>query len=406
MESVFDKLWRLGPAPFVLKAIVVAIVADLLLLAFILLRRTRRKRYFAKRDARVFEFRQKWDALISGQIPFESWRKKPFDRRIVEAIALDAFESAGPEESARLLKFLRASGLIEKRIYEARHHTGWRRLRALTALGRTRAPEGISALAEALRDGSEETRLAALRGLGSMASPRAGEEILTWVDEAGLVVPALPLQSALIQCCVERPRLLLPHIKDARGSLREVLGRVLGEVATPSLALDLLQFVEDDMAELRAAAARALAHSQSPGLTLDVLSELVRDRIWFVRLRAIVSLGQLSDRRAKPALLRGLTDSHRMVRLRAAEALVGIDTEMADTFAQVVATRDRYGLHAYLTAVENADLLGKLGSDLQQSTSIGPEEKERLQNVLRSGSLVVPDKPALENVAKNTVVLP
>ena len=405
MESVFDKLWRLGPAPFVLKAIVVAIVADVLLLGFILLRRTRRKRYFAKRDARVFEFRQKWDALVSGQIPFATWRKKPFDRRIVETIALDAFESAGPEESARLLKFLRASGLIEKRIYEARHHTGWRRLRALAALGPTRAAEGISALAEALRDGNEETRLAALRGLGSMASPRAGEEILAWVSEAGLVVPALPLQSALIQCCVERPRLLLPHLKVARGSLREVLGRVLGEVATPSMGLDLLQFVEDDMAELRAAAARALAHSQS-GLALDVLSELVRDRIWFVRLRAIVSLGQLSDRRAKPALLRGLTDSHRMVRLRAAEALVGIDTEMADTFAQVVATRDRYGLHAYLTAVENADLLGKLGSDLQQSTSIGPEEKEQLRNVLRSGSLVAPDKRALENVAKNAVVLP
>jgi HEAT repeat protein len=405
MESVFDKLWRLGPAPFVLKAIVVAVVADVLLLAFILLRRTRRKRYFAKRDARVFEFRQKWDALISGQIPFETWRKKPFDRRIVETIALDAFESAEPEESARLLKFLRASGLIEKRIYEARHHTGWRRLRALAALGRTRAPEGISALAEALRDGSEEARLAALRGLGSMASPRAAEEILAWVSEAGLVVPALPLQSALIQCCVERPRLLLPHIKDARGSLREVLGRVLGEVATPSLGLDLLQFVEDDMAELRAAAARALAHSQS-GLALDVLSELVRDRIWFVRLRAIVSLGQLSDRRAKPALLRGLTDSHRMVRLRAAEALVGIDTGMADTFAQVLATRDRYGLHAYLTAVENADLLGKLESDLQQSTSISPEERERLRNVLRSGSLGALDRPALENVVKNAAVLP
>ncbi len=77
MASAFENLWRLSPATFVLKAIVIAVVADALLLAFILLRRTRRKRYFAKRDARVFELRQKWDALISGQIPFESWRKKP-----------------------------------------------------------------------------------------------------------------------------------------------------------------------------------------------------------------------------------------------------------------------------------------------------------------------------------------
>jgi HEAT repeat protein len=405
MASAFENLWRLSPAAFVLKAIVIAVVADALLLAFILLRRTRRKRYFAKRDARVFELRQKWDALISGQIPFESWRKKPFDRRIVETIVLDAFEAAGPEESARLLKFLRASGLIEKRIFEARHFTGWRRWRALVALGRTRAPEGIPALAEGLCDAQLETRLAALRGLGRMACPQAAEEILAWVAEKGLLVPALPLQSALIQCCAERPQLLLPYVQNAKGALREVLGRVLGEVATPSLGLDLLQFVGDDLDELRAAAARGLAQPHS-GLALDVLNELARDPIWFVRLRAIVSLGKLSDRRATLALLRGLTDSNRLVRLRAAEALVGLKTEMAPIFAQVVAARDRYGLHAYLTAVENADVLGKLETELQESAAIGPEEKERLQHVLRSGSLPVSDAAATENIPKNAPALP
>ena len=187
MESIFERLWRLKPAAFVVKAIVAAIVADALLLAFILLRRTYRKRYFAKRDARVFELRQKWDTLISGKIPYETWRKKPFDRRIVETMALDSFEASGSEESARLLKFLRQSGLIEKRICEARRQTGWRRMRSLVALGRTRAPEGIPALAEALRDHDLEVRLAALRGLGRMACPEAGEEILAWVGRKGPV---------------------------------------------------------------------------------------------------------------------------------------------------------------------------------------------------------------------------
>ena len=127
MASIFEKLWRLGPAAFVVKAIVVVIVADGLLLGFILLRRTYRKWYFAKRDAHVFELRQNWDRLISGEIPYETWRQNSFDRRIVETIALDALEAAGAEESARLLKFLRESGLIEKRIFEARKHAGWRR---------------------------------------------------------------------------------------------------------------------------------------------------------------------------------------------------------------------------------------------------------------------------------------
>ena len=405
MESIFERLWRLGPAAFVLRAIVAATVADGLLLAFILLRRTYRKRYFAKRDARVFELRQKWDALISGEVPYETWRKKPFDRRIVETMALDAFEASGAEESARLLKFLRQSGLIEKRIFEARRQTGWRRMRSLVALGRTRAPEGIPALAEALRDHDLEVRLAALRGLGRMACPEAGEEILAWVGEKGLSVPALPLQSALIQCCAERPQLLLPYVQHAEGPLREILGRVLGEVATPSLGLDLLQFVGDDLDELRAAAARAMSHTKS-GLAFDLLNELARDPIWFVRLRAIVSLGKLSDPRAIPSLLRGLMDSNRLVRLRAAEALVELDIRMAPIFEQVVETGDRYGLHAYLTALENADLRAKLEKELEVSTEIEEEVRDRLRKVLRTGTLLAEELAVSESLSGKAALLP
>jgi len=397
MRSIFEKLRNLGPAAFVFKAIVAAIVADALLLAFIFLRRTYRKWYFRKRDARVFELRQTWEGLISGQIPYENWRKKSFDRRIIESIALDEFEVAGPEQCARLLKFLRASGLIEKRIFEARQLRGWRRMRALVALGRTRAPEGIPALGEALRDRNLEIRLAALRGLGRTASPQAAEEILAWVAERGMTVPALPLQGALIQCCAERPRLLLPLVQHAEGPLREVMGRVLGEVASPALGADLLEFVGDEREELRAAAARA-APQADPKLAFDALSELAEDAVWFVRLRAIISLGKLADLRAIPILLKGLMDSNRLVRLRAAEALIGLDMGMAPIFKQVVETKDRYGLHAYVTALENAALKEKLEADLQASKEITSVERKLLQEVLLTGTLPQEDLSHLERV--------
>jgi HEAT repeat protein len=404
MESVFERLWRLGPAAFVLKAIVAAIAADALLLGFILLRRTYRKWYFAKRDARVFELRQNWGQLISRKIPYETWRNKSFDRRIVETIALDALEAAGAEESAQLLKFLRESGLIEKRIFEARNLTGWRRMRALVALGQTRALEGISALAEGLRDRDLEIRLAALRGLGRTASPQAAAEILAWVGERGLCVPALPLQSALIQCCAERPQLLIPYVQHAVGPLREVLGRVLGEVATPSVSLDLLQFVGDELDELRAAAARAMAHGER-GLAFDVLNELVGDPIWFVRLRAIISLGELCEPRAVPDLIRGLTDSHRLVRLRAAEALIKLKTAMAPIFQQVIATQDRYGLQAYLAALENAGLRGTLEEELQAGKPESADEKSSPWNILQMGALPA-EEPAMavSGVAKSALL--
>src|SRR5207245_10499525 len=87
-------------------------------------------------------------------------------------------------------------------------------------------------------------------------------------------------------------------------------------VATPSLSDELLEFVGDELDELRAAAARAMSHAER-GVAFDVLKNLVGDPIWFVRLRAIISLGQLCEPRAVPDLIRGLQDSHRLVRLRA-----------------------------------------------------------------------------------------
>jgi len=398
MVSAFESFRRLGPAAFVVKAIVTMIVADVLLLGFILLRRTYRRRYFARRDARQFVLRQSWDDLISGTIPYATWRAKPLDCQLVETMVLDAFEVAGPAESARLLKFMRASGLIEKCISDARHHHGWRQHRALVALGRTRAPEAIPALAEGLRDRDLETRLAALRGLGRLACPEAAEEILHWVGETGLVVPVLPLQSALVQSCAERPQILLPYLQHAAPAVREALGRVLGEVATASLGTELLQFADDNLPELRAAAARALSFAE-PRLAINVLSELAKDPMWFVRLRAIVSLGKLSQPAAIPFLLHGLSDSNRLVRLRAAEAIVDSPAEMVPIFERLVAMRDRYGLHAYLTALENAGLQARLESETRGSKQVNKRTKTMLLEVLRTGTLPVEAQPSQKSVS-------
>ena len=386
MASVFDVFAKFGSAPLVVKAIIGAVAGDMLLIGFILLRRAYRKRYFAKRDARVFEYRQKWDAILSAKIPYEFWRKRAFDRRIVEEIALNEFDAANSKESARLLRFLRDSGLIEKRIFEARKHRGWRRRNALVALGRTRAPEGIHALTEALRDADNENRLAALRGLGRLASPEAAGEILAWVAEAGLTVPALPLQNALINCCRERPQVLIPYLQHASGEVREVLARVMSEVASPALDENLMNLAEDELPELRAAAARALPGA-NPYHAMETLTELAKDPVWYVRLRAVVALGKMKSPDATALLIEALTDASRLVRARAGEALVGQPGELLGNFEGVVATRDRYGLHAYLAALENAALRPRLEAEIRNNATRSSAEKERLEQTLLSGKL-------------------
>ena len=405
MGSAFDTFRKLGPAAFVLKAILSVIVVDFLLLAFILLRRTYRKRYFATRDARMLALREQWDALVSGEIPYSSWRRNTRERQLIEDMVLDALEVAPPDESARLLKFMRASGLVEKRILEARHHRGWRRHRALVALARTRAPEGIRALSEGLRDRDPETRLAALRGLGQMACPEAASEILNWVDDVGLVVPALPLQSALIQTCAERPQVLLPHLEHADKSVCEVLARVVGEVATPSLGPELMRFAGDELPELRAAAARGLSYL-NPNTAIDVLEELARDAVWFVRLRAVVSLARIRNSATLPLLLRGLTDSNRLVRLRAGEGLVVFKTERVPIFDKVVSLHDQYGLHAFLTALENSGAQASLVAEIKDCTGIDCEKKQILVEVLATGKLaaasIAPNQSVRAKVAAHS----
>ena len=180
-----------------------------------------------------------------------------------------------------------------------------------------------------------------------------------------------------------------------------MLARVLGEIASPSLGLELVQFADDRVDELRAASARALSHSQS-SLAIDVLSELAHDRTWFVRLRAMVSLGRMSDSRAIPPLLHGLVDSNRLVRLRAAESLVAATGVSVSVFKRVAAAHDRYGLHAYLAALENADLAQKLREKLECDLQLSADEKSRLRAELDCGYLT---EQRLHSMVQETAVL-
>lgn len=387
MVFAFSAFWLPTSASFVVKAIIATVVADGMLLGFILSRRSYRKRYFARRDRRVFEVRQQWDAMLSGKIPYDTWRLNDFDRQVVEDVVLDAFEAANAEESARLLRFMRATGLIEKRIFEARKYKGWQRMRALVALGRTRAPEGIPALAEGLRDENLETRNAALRGLARAASPEAAEEILSWISEGGLQAPALLVQNALINCCRESPRMLFPYLQHADREVREMLGRVLGEIPTACMKDELITLASDDLPELRAAAARALPAAEQSH-AVEVLTELAQDPVWFVRLRAVVALGKVSNSGAVPPLVRALTDSNRLVRMRAAEGLVERKAEMISTFEQVVTTKDRYGMHAYFAALDNADLRKELTAELHRQEAQGNHRATELLGVLSKGPLL------------------
>src|SRR6185503_5002857 len=317
MPSVSRLLDLMGPAGLIVQALLASLAAVVGLLAFILLRRGARRLYFWRRDRRVLEARADWDAIVGGTVSPKTWVLSRMRREIIESILLDRLEVASPKETQRLLECLRFSGLLDARVHEARTCHGWRRHKALLALGRMRVPEAIPALAEGLDDADEECRIAATRGLGRLGLPRAAVPMLQLLSTGKLQVPSSLLLDALINNCRATPALVLTFLLKSVDTARPLLARVLGEIATPDLDEDLLLLASDESSEVRASAARALACAK-PDLAVSILAGLVDDEEWFVRLRAVVALGELEDPRAIPVLLHGLCDRNRQVRIRSA----------------------------------------------------------------------------------------
>ncbi len=301
-----------------------------------------------------------------GTIPPKAWVLSRMRREIVEGILLDRLEVASPKEAQDLLECLRFSGLLDARVHEARTSRGWRRHKALLALGRMRVAEAIPALAEGLDDAEEECRIAATRGLGRLGLPRAAVPILQRLSTGKLQVPSSLLLDALINNCRPTPALALTFLLKSVESTKPLLARVLGEIATPDLDEDLLLLASDESSEVRASAARALACAK-PGLAVSILTGLVDDEEWFVRLRAVVALGELEDPRAIPVLLHGLCDRNRQVRIRSACGLSRLKNHLEDIICLALKTQDAYAIQEFVSELERSGGIFELVTALGDS---------------------------------------
>jgi HEAT repeat protein len=366
MAFVFSAVEKLGPAGLVLRAIVGSVLGICLLIGFIVLRRWYRARYFRRRNERTVALRSWWDNIISGKISALDWRFDPLDCDIVESILLDNIEMSTPANLPPLLDCLRVSGLLDMRIYEARNSRGWKQRTALLALGRTRAVEAIPALAEGLDSRLSETRIAAVRGLGRTAIREAAIPILDRIVAGHLDAPERSLKNALVNCCRSHPEMLVNYVAQTEGPIRELLARVLGELASPELGEELLVLAADTLPEVRASAARALGNSNT-SYTLPALHTLATDPEWFVRLRAVVALGQIENVGKIRILLHAVCDRNRHVRQRAAWALARMEPQLEQILEDVVATNDDYALQAFISELERSGAIDKIVGALDGS---------------------------------------
>src|SRR3984957_18636908 len=294
MEFVSSSIPQVGPAGLLLRAILGSLLGICFLVGFIVLRRWYRARYFRRRNERTVALRSWWDNIVSGKISALDWRFDPLDCDIVESILLDNIEMSTPEKLPPLLDCLRVSGLLDMRIYEARNSRGWKQRTGPLALGRTGAVEATPATADGFDSRLSETRIAAVRGLGRTAIREAAIPILDRIVAGHLDAPERSLKNALVNCCRSHPEMLVNYVAQTEGPIRALMARVLGAGASTELWDEELVLAADTLPEVRASAARALGKSNT-SYTLPALHTLATDPEWFVRLRAVVALGQIEN---------------------------------------------------------------------------------------------------------------
>ena len=338
-------------ATFALRAALASVGMIVSLLVFIVARRIWRARYFRRLDAVGFVYRRNWEDLLTFRIPTENWRSNKFKRAVVERIVLDRVAECSEPERSRVHDFIRRSALMEERIWEASRAPRHQRREALLALGRSRLPEVVDVLSRAAESTDSIIQDAAIRALGYIGSAEAAIIILQRLAAGSLKVSQMTLKDALLRCCRAHPELLLPYL-NLDGNTHTFLSRILGEVANPQMAEDLAILAKDPDPEIRACSARALAHAE-PLIGIAVLSELAMDDVWFVRLRAVVSLASFRHPASLPALLATVCDINRIVRQRSASALAQLPRDLLPLIVdRVAATADKYALHAFISELE------------------------------------------------------
>jgi HEAT repeat protein len=401
MDSLLLNFTRQLNSIFLLAlALSVVAAAAVLLVLFLLARRGWQHFRTRKFDALSLKIHARWRDMVRGEIPAAAWRNDALQCEILQSIVIQEISAVTDKDRAGLQDFLRKSGLLDRCIERVYSGHGWARRRAMLALGAMQMPEAIAPLSELLDDWQLDTRLAAVQALGRTGLTEAAEPILETHMVGGLKVPEDPLNNALVRCYTDQPDALLPYLRRSLGASRELLARVASELATPRMADEMVLLAEDPSPEVRACAAKGLGVASLP-VAIPGLAILVRDDVWFVRLRAVAALNEIPHPRSIPLLLEAIRDSNRLVRARAAAALARFEHETTDILQSIVDSRDRYALHAMISALELGGGFEKVMAELTDP-ALHDEASARLVAALREGSAGLwtlrPADPVVESV--------
>ncbi|MCA8988445.1 MAG: HEAT repeat domain-containing protein, partial [Planctomycetaceae bacterium] len=175
-----------------------------------------------------------------------------------------------------------------------------------------------------LQDSSPEIVMTTVEALGRLKDPQAGPQLCKLLDSP-VHRQNHPLRMKLLDAVrrIKDPKalpILLGMLNNSDSSIRQKVIEAIGPVGDQSAAVELEGLLKEDRDEhVRAACARALGDI-GDAESLDALEEALNDTMP-VRLRAVISLGQIGSDLASISLTGLLRDQVAEIRYHAAQSL-------------------------------------------------------------------------------------
>jgi HEAT repeat protein len=303
------------------------------------------------------------------------------DRGAIEEVLIGESFFSGEENRAGFLLAVTASSLHAAWIQRLKKGRTLERVRAARLLGYFPHERGVQALAQALGDASAKVALSSVLSLGRLKAGAAVPALVEALPHLPRMIPDITLTAVLASCARNEPKSLTHLLKSADDRMRHIGAWALSEIANASVLPDLGAAAGDSNAEVRAKVARALARISDPQ-SLQALAVLACDPVWFVRLRALHSLGELGKPEGAGIALAGLDDAVREVSLRAAFALRRIQGMNIDLAVEVLRTKPRGSFESLISEWDRAGFLDALAHDLADAEAAKAEASREFLRVL------------------------
>ncbi|MFN8178773.1 MAG: HEAT repeat domain-containing protein [bacterium] len=283
------------------------------------------------------------------------------------------------------------SGLVDRYLRELLKARRWtKRAAAAEILGWTGSPRAVRALLQTALDVGGEAapvRAAALRSLERIRHPEAVPPLVATLSSSETWF-APRAAAVLVRMGGDAVEPLLAELTDRTkpAHARRWAAWILGQIEDRRALRALHDALTGADPELRARAAKALGRIRDPDSVQPLLERLITDPSPFVRTAVAHSLGRLPTRETIEFLARSLSDPEWWVRLRAVESLGNLGRPASDTLR--AALRD----HDPGVAREAARALERIGAvsdalDALRTKGYEPEAAEFLIDVGRAGSL-------------------